>query len=115
MSPAVERNAADLAERVNKLLVLFAAANKNRAGTKRKLTSGFRSLDANKAAGGAAYSQHMYGRAVDIEDNDRRLCNFATRAVLEECGLWREDSSATVSWAHFQSVPPPSGRRIFSP
>ena len=45
-------------------------------GTPLTITSGYRTPTHNKACGGAAYSQHLYGRAADI-----RVCGHAPAQV----------------------------------
>ncbi len=65
----------------------------------------------------ATHSQHLYGAACDIKDEDGRIKEFLRieTAVLEEAHLWCEHWTATLSWVHFQIVPPKSGSRWFYP
>jgi len=107
VSSVVRENAAVTAERVAKLLLKF--------GSDRKINSGFRDPDSNKAVKGAAYSRHMYGCAVDLEDVDRKLAKWITREILVECDLYMEALNSTPTWVHLQTTPPPSGDRIFLP
>jgi hypothetical protein len=61
-------------------------------------------------------SNHLFGRAVDIQDSDGKLYQWCQDNVklLEEIGLWMEvaDDQPRV---HFQIVPPKSGNRFFNP
>ena len=107
VSDGVRDNATLLVERVNMLLARF--------GKKREWRSGFRDVDSNSNVGGAKGSRHMTGQGGDLEDDDRKLVTFITPQILEECGLWMEAPSSTPTWCHVQIVPPPSGRRIFTP
>lgn len=103
-------NAQDIVNRVNDLLVLF--------GQTRKVNSGWRPQVINEATPGAAIkSKHMTCQAVDLEDADGDLDEWAMTNTwaLENCGLWMEHPAATKGWAHFQTVPPKSGRRVFYP
>lgn len=106
VSPAVERNAAETARRVNILLGLF--------GQSRPLSSGFRDLDTNRNEGGADYSRHMYGMAADLVDKDGALKRWVKNhpEALVTADLWCEPFSLTPTWLHVQSVPVPSGARI---
>lgn len=96
-----------LIPRVNSFLEKF--------GKKRKVTSGYRSPEINKAAGGAKKSNHMKCAAIDLEDADAKLYNFARANVsmLEKLGLWCEERQG--GWLHMQCVPPKSGKRFFLP
>lgn len=97
------------------------------AGPVRKLTSGYRTPAANKAQGGAENSHHLYGEAADVEDQNRDLAIFcyADPAILKHFGLFIEDprwsrernpkTGLWSFWVHFQTVAPPSGKRIFIP
>lgn len=108
--PGVRINAADLAERVSKLL---GALNV----TKCAVSSGFRTPGANKAANGAKQSAHMTGQAVDLEDKDGSLGRALTAnpGLLDQFDLYIENPYYTAGWVHLQSRPTLSGRRIFTP
>lgn len=120
MSPAIEKNALQLLELVNKLLVVAnmagVRATVNARGT--VVRSGWRPPQVNARTPNAApNSRHMTGQAVDLEDPAGRLgCwALANPIVLEQIGIWCEHPSATPTWLHCQSVPPGSKRRFFLP
>lgn len=114
----VRINAADLAERVSKLLGALGI-------TSAKVSSGFRTKAANAAANGAKLSAHQTGQAVDLEDNDGTLGAAITSniALLDTYDLYLENPYYTVKtvngvayrWVHLQSRRTPSGRRVFVP
>jgi Peptidase M15 len=112
MSTDIERNAARLLPLVNLLLTRF--------GQHPKVTSGWRPPKLNAATPGAALnSKHMLGQAIDLADPDGDLDDWLTSEAgllaLEEYGLWMEHPAATKGWAHLQSVPPKSRKRVFYP
>lgn len=113
----IQINAIETVFRVNELLTDYYRANPDakRCG----VNSGWRPPAVNRAAGGARLSNHMTGRAIDIGDADGRLDAWCLTpegiAALERHGLWMEHPDATPRWAHFQTVPPRSGRRHFYP
>lgn len=110
LTAEIRANAEDVIKKVNELL--------KRAGLERDASSGWRPAAVNAGIAGAAKrSNHTLGKAVDVADADRKLAQYARAnvAVLEELGLWCEDTSYTKSWVHFQTVPPRSGRRFFIP
>jgi hypothetical protein len=106
----VRINAADLAERVSKLLGALGY-------TTAKVSSGFRTQAANSAANGAKLSAHQTGEAVDLEDIGNTLCATINRdpSVLDTFDLYMENSFYTKGWCHLQLRPTKSGRRIFTP
>jgi hypothetical protein len=86
----------------------------------RTATSGWRPPSVNAATKGAAKkSNHLLGRAIDINDPAGDLSAWLMtpdgQKALEEIGLWMEHPSATPGWAHVQTVPPKSGKRVFYP
>ena len=105
----VRTNAADLAERVSKLL--------DDLGRTAVVTSGFRTIQANKYAKGAVQSAHCEGKAIDLEDNDgglgRSILNHV--GLLASCDLYMEHPLYTNGWVHLQSRATKSGRRVFVP
>ncbi len=106
----VTSNAEKLATKLNALLKVFAK--------ERVLTSGYRPGAINARIKGAAKaSNHMLGRAADIEDTDKKLAKFclSNLKLLEELELWMEDPGHTKTWVHLQTVPPRSGIRVFKP
>jgi uncharacterized protein YcbK (DUF882 family) len=84
-------------------------------GEKRAVNSGYRSPEINASSGGAKKSKHMICAAVDLEDKDARLYNFAraNEGLLKEIGLWCEERQG--GWLHMQCIPPKSGRRFYLP
>lgn len=98
-------NAADLAERVSRLL--------DKLGITTTITSGFRTTTANKGASGAKRSAHMSGQACDLADPKGEIGKKITVALLVECDLYMEDLSYTKEWVHLQTRP--TKNRIFKP
>lgn len=109
VSPAVEAHAHVFVEKLNAFLMMY--------GHPVTLSSGFRDILSNKAAGGGSMSWHMFGLAADVQDRDGKLGEFvlANTQALIVCGLYAEHPTKTVGWVHLQSEPPPSGKRIFYP
>lgn len=102
-------NANTIVTRVNTLLKAY--------GKPVVVSSGFRTVDINKAAGGAPSSKHLICQAVDLKDTDGSLKAWCLSNLkeLEKAGLWMEHQDATPTWCHLQSVPPKSGNRVFKP
>lgn len=96
-----------LIPRVNQFLEAF--------GEKRAVNSGYRSPEANAAAGGKKKSNHLVCAAIDLEDKDAKLYNFARKneELLADLGLWCEERMG--GWLHMQCVAPKSGKRFFLP
>ena len=114
-TPQVELNAGELLRRVNALLVECAHIP---AAHDPVVNSGWRTRGYNATVDGAAVnSRHITGEAIDIADPDGELDEylFDNPHILAKHELWMEHPLATKSWAHFQSVPPRSGRRHFYP
>jgi len=107
LSSQLEANLSELLTRVNKLRKLWAKPM--------IITSGYRPGRYNKAAGGAERSRHITCQAVDISDPEQEIGMwlFNNVQILKDCGLWMEHPESTPVWCHLQSVPPPSGTRIF--
>lgn len=84
-------------------------------GEKRAVNSGYRSSEANAAAGGKPKSNHLICAAIDLSDVDAKLYNFARKneALMEKLGLWCEERQG--NWLHCQCVAPKSGKRFFLP
>lgn len=120
MTPQIEKNGVIMVELANKLLDAAKAAGiviheETQWGA---VSSGWRPPSINKATAGASRtSKHMTGQAIDIFDPDGTLDMWmlSNPDVLAEIGLWQESPASTPKWAHCQSVPPGSGRRVFSP
>lgn len=107
----VRVNAADLAERVTKLL--------NHLGLTAQVSSGFRTTSANTSANGAKKSAHMLGMAVDLSDPRSAIGDAIMKdlGVLERFDLYMESLTHTrtknAQWVHLQSRP--TKNRIFIP
>lgn len=83
-----------------------------------KFSSGFRPSEVNKKTVGAAKkSKHMTGEAGDLEDKEGKIDYefLMNPEILMKHGLYQEDPKFTEGWAHTQSVPPKSGKRVFIP
>lgn len=83
-----------------------------------RITSGWRPERYNHLIPGASKtSKHITCQAVDLNDPDGKLGEFALKhpEILEELGLWAEHPSVTKRWLHLQTVPPKSGKRFFYP
>ena len=110
LSDGLRENAQDTVKKVNELLALFKET--------RIVTSGWRPAAVNASTPNAASkSKHMTCQACDLDDPEGDLDQWAleNRWALENIGLWMEHPAATKGWAHFQTVPPKSGKRIFYP
>lgn len=123
MTPAIASNAALIVELVNKLIECakidgVVVPINPRTGS--KLSGGWRPAALNaKTPGAAVNSRHITAQAADIYDPDGELDEWlmsdAGQAALKKIGLWMEHPAATKGWAHVQSVPPRSGRKVFYP
>lgn len=98
-----------LAVRLHELFVYYKQDKRPR------ITSGYRTPAANKAAGGAKKSSHLEGRACDFADPTGEFAEWCVKNVhlLEECRLWMEDPASTKGWVHLQCRE--AGARIFKP
>lgn len=103
----VRINAADLAERVSKLL---GALNLTA-----RVSSGFRTQAANTLSRGSKNSAHLTGRAVDLEDSDGSLARIITPGLLTQFDLYMENPQFCKGWVHLTTRAPKSGSRIFNP
>jgi hypothetical protein len=111
-TPEIRDSAQILATRLN---ALFDDWDQEWHQPRPAISSGYRPPAANKAAGGAARSAHLEGRACDFIDLDGEFAKWCTAHtdLLEQHGLWMEDSQYTKSWCHLQSRP--AKARIFKP
>jgi hypothetical protein len=112
----IRKNAAETVARANLLLSSYRALTKD--AEIRKVNSGWRPSGVNAATPGAApRSKHMLGQAIDISDPEGDLDEWAmdNPEILQTIQLWQEHPSATKGWAHFQIIPPKSGKRVFHP
>lgn len=109
LTPEMKKNLDKLLIAVNRLRAMW--------GKPLVVSSGYRPPAQNAAAGGAKKSNHMICAAVDFRDPDQELAKWLISRldVLEACGLYMEDPSATPTWCHVQVIAPGSGRRIFRP
>lgn len=123
LTPDIERNAADLLERVNKLCYLARGAGvdfETHPGTRSHVSGPWRPPPVNATTPMAAFrSLHMTGQAIDVFDPDGELDDWLMtedgQRALADCILWMEHPAATKGWAHLQSRAPKSGRRVFYP
>lgn len=122
LGPDLRAQARRTVELANALLVLAKGAgvtleHSPRTGT--IVTSGWRPADVNERTPGAApKSRHITCQAIDLYDPDGDLDDWllaSADTVLRDLGLWLEHPAATKGWAHVQTVPPRSGRRVFYP
>lgn len=118
LTQEIRDNAAETVDRVNRLIAIYV--DQTGDARPRKVTSGWRPPAVNAGVANAAKrSNHMLGKACDVADASKSLkiwlMTEAGQIALEDCGLWIEHPSATPTWAHFQTVPPKSGRRVFHP
>lgn len=86
-------------------------------GRRPAITSGYRTAEANKAAGGAKLSNHQLGLACDFADPKGEFDKWcmSNTGVLASIGLYLEHPDSTPSWTHLQSKAPRSGRIVFKP
>lgn len=123
LTPEIERNAARTVEITNKLLAqaqTYGVVVPANPATGSQVSSGWRPPSINAATKGAALnSKHMTALAVDLFDPQGELDDWLMSgigmAAMEALGLWLEHPSKTEGWAHVQTVPPGSGRRVFMP
>lgn len=122
-SPDIEREALRTVELANQLLSTAQAAGvtlERNPRTGSLVSSGWRPPAINESTPGAAVrSLHMTGQAVDLYDPDGDLDDWLMsdggQSELARLGLWLEHPAATKGWAHLQTKPPRSGRRVFYP
>lgn len=86
------RNMAELLARVNWLLATL--------GRNDELSSGYRPGHYNKTIGGAKMSTHTLCAGVDLKGQSLGLYLKANPGLLDLCGLWLEEPSATPTWTH---------------
>lgn len=113
---AIRVAALETMKRANMLLDLFHAANPG--AHERDANSGWRPAAVNRNTKGASpTSWHMFGKAVDINDDDEQLDTWLMtpegQKALEACELWMEHPRDTPRWCHVQTQAPRSGRRVF--
>ena len=115
-------NAARTVDLANRLLVLAKGAGvtlEQIPGTDSIVISGWRPADYNaKVPNAKVRSLHITCEAIDLYDPDGDLDEWLLATadiVLKDLGLWLEHPAATKGWAHVQTRPPKSGRRVFYP
>jgi hypothetical protein len=116
-------NAHTTIECVNKLLVLAKMAGvglESHPRTGSIVSSGWRPPAINNTTPGAAVrSLHLQCRAIDLFDPDGDIDDWLMtddgQRAIKDLGLWMEHPAATKGWAHLQTRPPKSGRRVFYP
>lgn len=103
----VRMRAADLAERVSKLL--------EEVRFKPKVSSGLRFPET--LANDVARSAHFTGEAVDLTDPDQVISEAILDRpdLLVKYDLYMENPRYTKTWVHLQSRPTRSGNRVFVP
>lgn len=113
-TPEIDANLAILLERINQVRTTW---NKPMI-----VTSGLRSDAQQKdliaqGKSKATKSNHLIGAAVDIQDKDGSLAKWThdNQSLMEQIGLWMEDTNSTHGWVHYQIYPPKSGNRFFIP
>ena len=113
----VKRNAAELLEKVNRLLAMMDVIQ-GIPPLQIVVSSGWRPAEVNAQVSGAAKrSHHITGNAIDIHDPVGLLKDWICNRLipLDECDLYMEHPSATPTWLHLQQIPPKSGKRVFYP
>ena len=103
----IQKNGEDLLIKLNKF--------RKEYGNPMYVTSGYRSEEDNKRAGGGSKSAHLTLQACDFADADGKLFEFIKKdpTILERCDLYMEDAQFTKSWIHLQNRP--ASKRIFLP
>lgn len=105
-------------EQIRNMNTIVPRANDflERFGSYRKVNSGYRRPEDNaKVPNPKPKSNHLICAAVDLEDADKKLYDFAKSNIhiLEEIGLWCEERQG--GWLHLQCFPPKSGKRFYIP
>jgi hypothetical protein len=106
----------EVTENVTKLLI---AVDKFLANYTKPviISSGWRPKSYNTQIGGATFSNHITGLAIDLKDTDNRLFEYVLQnlELAKELGLYFEHKNWTPTWVHIQLIAPKSGKRIFVP
>lgn len=90
---------------VDDALVTLLQAIRDHFGKAVKITSAYRTVAHNKAVGGATYSQHIYGRAADIQVSGTSVESVAAYAetLLQGTGgigRYPVKSGRSKGWVH---------------
>ena len=91
-------------------LVVLLQCIREHFGKPVTITSGYRTAAHNKSVGGAAYSQHLYGRAADIRVQGipvEQLAAYAETCLPGTGGIGRYPPRAgrAVGWVHVDTRP----------
>ena len=115
-TPQIQFDGAETVRRWNLVLDQFKQDTGLTCDT---VASGWRPLAVNDQTNNAGmHSNHIFAKACDIRDTSSRdLAHWCmvSQDFLETIGLWMEDPRWTPTWAHLQTVPPASGKRIYIP
>ena len=95
---------------IDQTLVVLLQAIREHFGKPITITSGYRTAAHNKSVGGAAYSQHLYGRAADIRVQGipvEQLAAYAETCLPGTGGIGRYPPRAgrAVGWVHVDTRP----------
>lgn len=89
-------------------LALFLDGIRQAWGSGIRITSGYRSLQLNKAVGGVNGSQHCYGLAADIKPSNGKIAEFEKflKEYLKDKAfdtvIWETSKSSGSRWIHIQ-------------
>ena len=91
-------------------LVVLLQCIREHFGKPVTITSGYRTAAHNRSVGGAAYSQHLYGRAADIRVQGipvEQLAAYAETCLPGTGGIGRYPPRAgrAVGWVHVDTRP----------
>lgn len=117
----LRKNAFVVVAKANTLLTQLLAANvplETSPTTHTLVSSGWRPAEVNAATPNASTrSKHLTCQAIDIYDPEGLIDDWCMDHlhVLEAVELWMENPAATKGWAHWQIIPPKSGKRVFFP
>lgn len=105
------------AEHKANVKALFAALHdfETAHGKPLHVSSGYRTVEHNKAIGGAPHSNHLTGKACDFSDPDgaiKKWC-LANLPILVKLGLYMEHPDSSPTWCHLQTKP--TKNRVFRP
>lgn len=95
---------------IDESLVVLLQCIREHFGKPITITSGYRTAAHNKSVGGAAYSQHLYGRAADIRVQGipvEQLAAYAETCLPGTGGIGRYPPRAgrAVGWVHVDTRP----------
>ena len=95
---------------IDQTLVVLLQAIREHFGKAVTITSGYRTAAHNRSVGGAAYSQHLYGRAADIRVQGipvEQLAAYAETCLPGTGGIGRYPPRAgrAVGWVHVDTRP----------